>query len=296
MTDTAPPRRSRRYADGVLGGPTDTERARLAAMAAVCDPTTIRVLGERGVGAGWRCLEVGAGGGSIAAWLADRVTDATSDTSDTADTADTADTSDTSDTARAGHVVATDVDTRHLDGLAGPHLTVLRHDVTRDPAPPGGPFDLIHARFVLEHLPDREHVLDRLRGWLKPAGVLVVESIVEFPLDSSPHPAFRQAMRSIGEVLAKTIGTDSTWARGFPAPLQTRGLVDVGLSVHLPTTGGAGASAQCWALTLTRLRPHIRELNLADDDTLDDALDCLADPAFFDLSFATAVAWGRAPG
>ncbi|CAJ62340.1 MULTISPECIES: class I SAM-dependent methyltransferase [Frankia] len=269
MTDTAPP--PRRYADDVLGGPTDTERARLAAMAAVCDPTTIRVLDERGVGVGWRCLEVGAGGGSIAAWLADRVTG-------------------------AGHVVATDVDIRHLDVLAGPDLTVLRHDVTRDPAPAGGPFDLIHARFVLEHLPDREYVLDRLRDWLQPGGVLVVESIVKFPLDSSPHPAFRRAMHSIDEALARTIGTDSAWARGFPAPLQARGLVDVGVSVHLPTTGGAGASAQCWALTLTRLRPHIRELGLADDDTLDEALAALADPAFFDLSFATAIAWGRAPG
>ncbi|WP_336500822.1 hypothetical protein [Candidatus Frankia alpina] len=74
MTDTVPAQRPRRYSDDVLGGPTDTERARLVAMASVCDPTTIRILDERGVSAGWRCLEVGAGGGSIAAWLADRVT------------------------------------------------------------------------------------------------------------------------------------------------------------------------------------------------------------------------------
>ncbi len=83
MTDTVPAQRPRRYSDDVLGGPTDTERARLVAMASVCDPTTIRILDERGVSAGWRCLEVGAGGGSIAAWLADRVTgaDSTSATS-----------------------------------------------------------------------------------------------------------------------------------------------------------------------------------------------------------------------
>ncbi|MCM3923773.1 methyltransferase domain-containing protein [Frankia sp. AiPs1] len=302
MTDTAPARR-RRYADDVLGGPTDTERARLAAMAAVCDPTTIRVLGDRGVGVGWRCLEVGAGGGSIAAWLADRVTGADANSTTEAGAGHGAGSGSgvgsgvgAGHASGAGHVVATDVDTRHLDVLAGPDLTVLRHDVTRDPAPPGGPFDLIHTRFVLEHLPDREQVLDRLRDWLAPAGVLVVESIVGFPLDSSPHPPFRQAMRSIDEVLAKTIGTDSAWARGFPTPLQARGLIDVGLSVHLPTTGGANASAQCWALTLTRLRPHIRELDLASDDLLDEALAALADPAFFDLSFATAIAWGRAPG
>ncbi|WP_308222710.1 hypothetical protein [Frankia sp. AgPm24] len=115
-------------------------------------------------------------------------------------------------------------------------------------------------------------------------------------LSSSPHPAFRQAMRGIDEVLAATIGTDSTWARIFPAPLHTRGLQRIGTAVHLPTTGGAGASAMCWALTLTRLRPHILERHLATDDVLDAALTQLADPDFADLAFATVLAWGRTPG
>ncbi|OAA22316.1 Methyltransferase domain-containing protein [Frankia sp. EI5c] len=262
--------RGLRYADDVLGGPGEAERMRLAAMARVCDPTTTRVLDELGATAGWRCLEVGAGGGSIATWLADRVT-------------------------TTGQVVATDVDTRHLAGLATGHLIVRQHDITRDPLPGGEPFDLVHARFVLEHLPEREEVLDRLLSWLKPGGVILLESIAGFPIDSSPHPRFREAMRGIDLVLARTIGTDSTWARGFPEPLLKRRLVDVGMTVHLPTTGGGNASAQCWALTLARLRPRIRELDLVPDETLDEALDQLADPAFFDVTFATAVAWGRAP-
>ncbi|WP_007517609.1 class I SAM-dependent methyltransferase [Pseudofrankia saprophytica] len=259
-----------RYADGVLGGPDEAERVRLAAMAEVCDPTTIRVFGDLGVDAGWRCLEVGAGGGSIAVWLAGRV-------------------------AAAGHVVATDVDIRYLAELAAPNLTVLRHDVTRDPAPDGGPFDLIHARFVLEHLPEREDVLDRLLTWLRPGGTIVLESIARFPVDSAPHAPFRDAMLGIDQALAKTIGTDSGWARGFPGPLVARGLADVGMTVQLPTTGGANASARCWTLTLSRLRPHIRRLELASDATLDEALDQLADPSFFDVAFATAIAWGRVP-
>ncbi|ADP81476.1 class I SAM-dependent methyltransferase [Pseudofrankia inefficax] len=262
--------RKLRYADDVLGGPEAAERARLAAMATVCDPTTIRVLDELGVAAGWRCLEVGAGGGSIAAWLAGRV-------------------------AATGQVVATDIDTGHLTGLTAECLTVLRHDITRDPPPDGAPFDLIHARFVLEHLPERDKVLDRLVTWLRPGGTIVIESIANFPLDSSPHPPFGQAMHAIGQVLAKTIGTDSTWARRFPGPLADRNLVGVGTTAHLPATGGANASALCWTLTLTRLRARIREFDLASDDTLDQALELLADPAFFDLAFATAIAWGRRP-
>ena len=260
----------RRYGDGVLGGGSDAERTRLAAMAEVCDPTTTRVLDELGVATGWRCLEVGAGGGSIARWLARRV-------------------------GRTGVAVATDVDVRHLTALAVPGLVVLEHDVAHDPEPPGGPFDLVHARFVLEHLPVRDQVLDRLVSWLAPGGVVVVESIVDFPLASSPHPDFAAAMRSIERVLAATIGTDSTWGRGFPTPLRRRGLVDVGAATYLPTAGGDNASALCWGLTLSRLRPSILELGLADPGTLDRALDMLADPTFFDLGFATAICWGRSP-
>jgi 2-polyprenyl-3-methyl-5-hydroxy-6-metoxy-1,4-benzoquinol methylase len=47
--------------------------ARFGDLAAAFDPGTIRHLQDRGVATGWRCLEVGGGGGSIAAWLAARV-------------------------------------------------------------------------------------------------------------------------------------------------------------------------------------------------------------------------------
>ena len=47
--------------------------ARFDALAAMYDPVTIRHLQDCGVSTGWHCLEVGGGGGSIAAWLAARV-------------------------------------------------------------------------------------------------------------------------------------------------------------------------------------------------------------------------------
>ena len=47
----------------------ETEQ-RFGSLAALYDGRTIRFLEATGVGAGWRCLEIGAGGGSIAAWLA----------------------------------------------------------------------------------------------------------------------------------------------------------------------------------------------------------------------------------
>src|SRR5262245_7484517 len=83
------------------------ERERLAAIEAGLDPFTRECLEQIGVGAGWRCLEVGAGGGSIAEWLGRRV-------------------------GPQGRVVATDLQTKFLEALDAPNLEVRQHDVTKD--------------------------------------------------------------------------------------------------------------------------------------------------------------------
>ena len=52
-----------------------------------------------------------------------------------------------------GRVLATDIDPAWLK--AGDGYEVRRHDVAADPAPEPGTFDLVHARLVLVHVPDR---------------------------------------------------------------------------------------------------------------------------------------------
>ncbi|MGH3773082.1 MAG: class I SAM-dependent methyltransferase [Pseudonocardiaceae bacterium] len=97
-----------------------------------------------GITHGWSCLEVGAGIGSIARWLAQRV-------------------------GRTGRVVATDLDTRFFEDAAGANLDVWRHDITRDSLPVTE-FDLVHVRWLLDLLPDREASIEKLIAALKPGG------------------------------------------------------------------------------------------------------------------------------
>ncbi len=94
--------------------------ARFSALAEIFDPGTIQHLTALGVGEGLRCLEVGAGGGSIAVWLRDRV-------------------------GNTGHVLAIDLDTRFLEPLRAHNLEVRRHEVVSE-ALAHAAFDLVHVR------------------------------------------------------------------------------------------------------------------------------------------------------
>jgi len=244
------------------------EARRLGLLETVWDPTTTGRLAALGVGPGARCLELGAGGGSIARWLCDRV-------------------------GPTGHVTATDLDTRWLDALDRPNLTVVRHDLLTDEFPPGS-FDVIHARAVLEHISARDEVLSRICRWLAPGGVLYLDDCASFSLDASPSSLYLRALRAWIAVLART-GTSYEWARTFPAPLLGCGLVDVGAEVDVPVLQGGSPVAEFWSLTVEFLRPRIVALGLLTDAEVDAARALLADPAFWDLSPAFVGAWGRAP-
>ena len=99
------------------------ERERLSAMESLWDPGSQALLDELGVGPGWRCLEVGAGGGSLMRWMA----------------------------GPRRHVTAIDIDTRFIEQFASDAIEVRRVDLRTDELPQSE-FDLVHARLVLEHL------------------------------------------------------------------------------------------------------------------------------------------------
>jgi precorrin-6B methylase 2 len=264
-----------RYGEGVLGAASPAEERRLAAIAEVSDDWTQLVLRRLGVQRGWRCWEVGAGSGTVAVWLAEQAFDSALESGQAS-------------------VLATDVDMRFLERLEQPGLEPMRHDVVMD-RPPAARFDLVHARFLLEHLPEREAVLDRLVAALAPGGWLVVESLTSFPVQAAADEDFRSAMLAVEQVLARTIGTDCTWSRRLPSGRLDRGLVEVGAAATLPVTGLGNASASCWSLTLEQLAPRIIRLGLASQEILDRAQALLADPRFGDLGHGTMSVWGRRP-
>jgi len=127
----------------------DDEAARLRLIEQGSDPGTFQRLVRLGVTAGWRCLEVGAGAGSVAAWLSDQV-------------------------GPTGHVVAVDIDTRHLDWLTAQNVTVRAHDIVANDLETHH-YDLVHCRAVVEHLHDPERAMDQMASALRSGGWLMTE-------------------------------------------------------------------------------------------------------------------------
>lgn len=258
-----------RYGDHIFNHAAASEDERLGALAAELDPVTFRRLGSLPVQRDWRCLELGAGTGSVARWMADRCPE--------------------------GGVVATDLDlelVRRNDGDAG--VTWTHHDLTRDEFPPGS-FDLIHARYLFCHLRSRDTDLARVMRWLTPGGWLVLEEPARFPIDASPDHAYRTTGMGVFAALAERIGTDCDWPRDLEGHMGRAGLTELDSDVAYSLAGGGRPMGRFWELTVEQLAPVLCEMDGITPDMVADTLVRLRDPNFREPGMATVGVIGRRP-
>lgn len=226
---------------------------RLRQLADILDEHSTDVLARQGITKGWQCLEVGAGAGTITAWMADQV-------------------------GPTGHVTAVDTDPQHIPMRAG-NLTVRQADVRSTPLP-AGHYDLVYARLVLLHLAERELVLHRLVTALKPGGLLVVsdwDAIWQSMLLYAPSKeaadafdAFQTGLRSILEAN----GADVGWARRVPVAMRTAGLVDIETVAHNRLWAGGESGCLLHVTNAVQLRDQLvdRGVTAAQLDVLAEAM------------------------
>ncbi|WP_447008221.1 class I SAM-dependent methyltransferase [Saccharothrix isguenensis] len=237
-------------------------------LAAAYDPVTFARLARIGVKPGWRCLNVGAGGGSVAHWLA----------------------------ARGATVVATDGQPDHVSPR--PRLTVLRHDVVCDPLPEAE-FDLVHVRLVLRHLPERDAVLRKLVAALKPGGWLQVD---EFDNSYSPvllAPDRRAAelyetFLAIKESVFDAFGVDGAWGRKAAGAMVRAGLVDVDPRVVVHPWRAGSPGVRLLAHSTHMLRDNLLAAGMTDGQ-LAAVREVLADARFMAASPVVYSVHGRRP-
>ena len=251
------------------------ERDRLALLTQFADPITTRRLTELGVGPGWRCLDVGAGDGSVARWLARRV-------------------------GPEGRVVATDLNPRFLVGHGLPNLEVRRHNLLEDDLE-AAHYDLVHCRALLMHLPDPIRALRRLVEAVRPGGWLLVAEIdTGFVGATDPgHPRaaeFDRTTRALWATMQATGPMDRTFGRRLPALVERFGIRELGHdSVTLIGRGG-DPTARCARMTEELLRGRFVAAGVLKEADFDERNRAYDDPSFWFTGFTFVGAWGRRPG
>lgn len=249
----------------------EQERRRLELLEEIFDPITREQLKRIPLPPGAQCLDFGAGAGSVARWLCERV-------------------------GPEGRVVATDLDTGFLEKLTEENLEVRRHDILAD-ALEEKTFDLIHSRLVLDFFPERQNeVVGRLVAALRPGGWLVLEDFDWSTLTGvSPGPR-RDLVLRVHETLRLVFPTGTPeLGRGLPLTFRAAGLTEVGADgrVHVGLSGTPATA--WWQLTVLALRPRLVELGLLSEAEMDEYLQAIDEEGLSFLLPVMVTTRGRRP-
>jgi SAM-dependent methyltransferase len=246
----------------------EVERTRLGLLEEYHDPLTVSQLDAIGVREGWRCLDIGAGGGSVTRMLAERVGD-------------------------TGSVLAADLDTTLLDELASGRVEVRRIDLLSDRLPEAA-FDLVHARLLLMFLSPRLGALQRLVSATRPGGWVAAMAPDFTTVAVSPASSAWRRVWSLFLDAALAGGWDPGYGARLYADLCAAGLVDVHADYIARCYPGGSLPSRLLSLTVERMRDQMVTLG-ADSGEINETRRLLEDPASTFTPPTTCAARGRRP-
>lgn len=247
------------------------ELERLRLIEQVFDPASRQRLLATGLQAGWRCLEVGPGAGSIMTWMGEVV-------------------------GPTGQVVAVDLDPKFLGEAGQSNMEIVRADI-RTAQLPEQSFDLVHARYVLIHIPDYEAALNRMLDCLKPDGWLVLEE----PDFSASHgmtgsEAQLNAVQKVNDaihVMYERLGMDYALGCKVQGLLQARGLQFLTMENDgSPSVGGSGM-ATIMKMSATQLREKYLATGVVSHEDLEQYCRFAENPHSSAIYYATIRVSGR---
>jgi SAM-dependent methyltransferase len=241
------------------------ELARLQAIERVFDPASRKRIQATGISPNWRCLEVGAGAGSIARWMAEIV-------------------------GENGKVVAVDLNTRFIANLQRSNLEVIEADI-RHLKLESQSFDLIHVRYVLIHVPDFQIALAKILGLLKPGGWIVIEEP-----DFSAARAIAgdeiacQSMNRVNVAIAQMFasrGMDYAFGIKLPAIFQHLNLSQLSVDNDVPLAPGGSGIATVMKMSAERLADKYIATGKATQQDIDRYCQIAEDPRAWAIYYST---------
>lgn len=248
----------------------DRESERLRTNEAIWDAGTLERLERVGVSPGWAVLEVGAGTGSVAEWLAQRV-------------------------GPTGRVTAIDLEISRLEWLQAPNVERVAMDL-RTEEPEADTYDLVHARMVVQHLPDRKAAIEKLVRALKPGGLLFLEDTDSMTIfRSATSEDFLKDVAEAGYGLMRRSGHEPRGGHfDLEAALELE-LDEVSAEGRAVLVRGGSRQAQHYVLWLESLRSRITAEGELDDARLDEAVAEMSSPKNRWLTQVMISTFGRRP-
>lgn len=248
------------------------ERERLELLSEIANPITFPRLEILGVDENWQCLEVGAGDGSVARWLADRV-------------------------GPSGRVVATDIDTRFLEDLHLPTVEVRQHDIVNDDLETER-YDLVHCRAVLMHLGQYQRALERMAAAVRPGGWLCIEEgdYGSLRAADSNYPAaetFNRTNRAMLEAIQAADVFDPYFGRRVRSLLELLDFVDIRQEGTTSVNRGEEAGAKWHRMNMQMLRERLVVAKILTEKDCREMERLFSDPAFYFVEVMLFGAWGR---
>ncbi|MEU5987384.1 methyltransferase domain-containing protein [Spirillospora sp. NPDC047418] len=230
----------------------------LVPLEAFLDPFTGGELDEIGVAKGWRCMDLGAGGGSVTRMLAERV-------------------------GPEGRVTAVDQDVHMVPSL--PNVDVHTRDMSEDrPLPGEGPWDLVHARLLTHHLPNRREVVHRFAEALRPGGWLLLGEFIRsepralaMP-DAARRDIFTRVVDGFHDIM-EAKGIDGYWGEQVHATMLAAGLTPVRTRWHAETWTGGDHGCKLLHNNILQKRDAIEASGVPAEDVDVFLNDIMHDPA-----------------
>jgi len=252
----------------------EVELSRIRLLQESYDPITIRHLESIRVSEGWHCLEVGAGAGSVAQWLATRV-------------------------GPTGKVVATDIDLRFLRQVSLPNLEIRQHDILKDDLELGK-YDLVHCRCLLTHLHEPEKGLKRMAKAVHPGGCLLMEetdygSVLSTDITNPSAVSFISAYKAGNDFLRKRGILDPYFGRRVRSLVEEIGFIELGHDGWTCMNRGGEPLARLNAMTVQALAKPMIAAGLLTQEQYDAFQRQFLDPSFYYLGLTLFAAWGKRP-
>jgi hypothetical protein len=197
--------------------------------------------------------------------------------------------------------VATDLDTRFIDGHGRTNLEVRTHDISSGP-PENAAFDLVHARALIEHIRDHDTALLNLLAAVRPGGWALVEDVdfggpmatalarYTYPSDNSA--VIERLYRAVEAIFASA-GADASFGTRLAGALEAAGFEEVGGELHAPIV--SGGTEQWTRGTVEQLGEPLVRTGLVNADDLSRFLDISAERSTHYTPPSMASVWGRRP-